>query len=144
MSRLAILEIIKKPIRTEPGCHLYCTARRLGLLSHFDIAKLFNYHALFRILIFNWLCWKWALKQVFFSDFLLYHYSDFWSLLHYGKFLKSGGKNKNKLRSIYPKNNESFKNSKPRAQFKWFLYVFRLITNARSQHIICWWKLVNT
>ena len=27
----------------------------------------------------------------------------------------------NKLRTIYPKNHENFKNSKPRVQFYWFL-----------------------
>ena len=29
--------------------------------------------------------------------------------------------NKNKLRTIYPKDYENFKNSKPRVQFYWFL-----------------------
>ena len=72
-----------------------------------------------------WLYWKWALKQVFFlSDFLFYHYFDFWyyrSLLYYGKFKKESGNDKSKLRTIYPKNHEKFKNSKPRVQFYWFL-----------------------
>ena len=31
-------------------------------------------------------------------------------------------KNREKPRTIYPKNHESFKNSKPRVQFYWFLY----------------------
>ena len=35
---------------------------------------------------------------------------------------KNSGKNKNKLRTIYHKNHENFKNSKPRVQFYWFLY----------------------
>ena len=35
---------------------------------------------------------------------------------------KKSGKNKNKLRTIYPKNHEHFKNSKPRVEFYWFLY----------------------
>ena len=39
---------------------------------------------------------------------------------------KKLGKNKNKLRAIYPKNHENFKNSKPRVQFYWFLYKKRL------------------
>ena len=30
---------------------------------------------------------------------------------------KQSGENKSKLRTIYPKNYENFKNSKPRAQF---------------------------
>ena len=30
------------------------------------------------------------------------------------------GENKKKLRTIYPKNHEDFKNSKPRIQFYWF------------------------
>ena len=50
------------------------------------------------------------------SDFLLYNYSDFWfyrSWLHYEKFKKKSGENKNKLRTVYPKNYEQFKNSKP-------------------------------
>ena len=42
------------------------------------------------------------------------HYSDFSyyrSLLYYGKSFKKSRKNKNKLRTIYPKNHENFKNS---------------------------------
>ena len=67
----------------------------------------------------------------FLSDFLLYHYSDFSyyrSLLYYGKSKKiknkkknnkkkKSGEIKNKLRTIYPKDYEKFKNSKPRVQF---------------------------
>ena len=34
---------------------------------------------------------------------------------------KNSKKNKTKLRTIYPKNYENFKNSKPRVQFYWFL-----------------------
>ena len=34
---------------------------------------------------------------------------------------KKLGKTKNKLKTIYPKNHESFKSSKPRVQFYWFL-----------------------
>ena len=37
------------------------------------------------------------------------------------KFKKKSGANENKLRTIYPKNYENFKNSKPRGQFYWFL-----------------------
>ena len=33
---------------------------------------------------------------------------------------KKTGKNKNKSRTIYPKNHENFKNNKPRGQFYWF------------------------
>ena len=36
--------------------------------------------------------------------------------------LKTSGENKNKLRTIYPKNHENFKNWKPRVQIYWFLY----------------------
>ena len=36
-------------------------------------------------------------------------------------FFKNGKKN-NKLRTIYPKNHENFKNGKPRVHFYWFLY----------------------
>ena len=35
--------------------------------------------------------------------------------------LKKSGKNKNKLRTIHPKNHENFKNIKPR--FKFYLFV---------------------
>ena len=35
--------------------------------------------------------------------------------------LKKSVENKNKLRTIYPKNKDNFKNSKPRVQFYWFL-----------------------
>ena len=54
---------------------------------------------------------------------VLYHYSDFWyyrSFLYYGT-LKKLGKNKSKLRTVYPKNLEIFKNSKPSVLFYWFL-----------------------
>ena len=37
------------------------------------------------------------------------------------KNLKKLGENKNKLRTIYPKNHENFKNSRLRVQFYWFL-----------------------
>ena len=60
------------------------------------------------------------------SDILLIflHYSIFWYyilLLYYGKIKKRLVENKNKLRKIYPKNYENFKNSKPRVQYYWFL-----------------------
>ena len=35
---------------------------------------------------------------------------------------KNREKNKIKLRTIYPKNCDNFKNNKPRVQFYWFLY----------------------
>ena len=35
---------------------------------------------------------------------------------------RKSGKNKNKLKTIYPKNQENFKNSKPKVHFYWFLY----------------------
>ena len=37
------------------------------------------------------------------------------------KDFKKIGKNKNKLRTIYPENHENIKNNKPRVQFYWFL-----------------------
>ena len=43
---------------------------------------------------------------------LLYHYSDFWyyrSLLYYEKFKKMK-RNQEKIRTIYPKSHEKFKN----------------------------------
>ena len=113
-------------MRTEPGCHLHCTSSRLVPLSHFNIAKLFNDHIfriLFRPMIVDWLYWKWALKHVF-LHILMHHSSDFSyyrSFVYYGKMFKNSKKNKNKLRTTYPKNHENFKNSKPRVQFYWFL-----------------------
>ena len=44
------------------------------------------------------------------------------------KILKRSGENKNKLRTIYPKNHENFKNSKPMVQFHWFLYKKKSVT----------------
>ena len=38
-----------------------------------------------------------------------------------GKIEKKLGKNKNKVRTIYPKNHENFKNRKSRVKFYWFL-----------------------
>ena len=52
-------------------------------------------------------------RLFFLSDFPLYHYSNFWyyrSLLYYKKFKKNPEKN-NKLRIIYPKNQENIKTS---------------------------------
>ena len=43
------------------------------------------------------------------------------SLMYYGKLRKKLVKNENKLRTIYPKNHDNFKNSKYRVQFYWFL-----------------------
>ena len=37
--------------------------------------------------------------------------------MYYENLKKQSGENKSKLRTIYPKNHENFKNSKPRAQF---------------------------
>ena len=60
-------------------------------------------------------------KGLFFSFWLsVVSYSDFWyyrSLLYYGKFLKKWEKTKKKLKTIYPKNHEIFKSSKPRVRF---------------------------
>ena len=67
---------------------------------------------------------KWESGVFFLSDFLLCHCSNLWYyrlLLYYGKFFKKLEKNKNKLGTIYPKNHEYFKNSKPSVQFYWFL-----------------------
>ena len=59
----------------------------------------------------------------FLSDFLLYHtpISDILDRYCIMQNLENIGKTKNKLRTIYPKNHESFKNSKRRVQFYWFL-----------------------
>ena len=49
-------KFLKENIRTEPGCHLYCTASRLVLLLHFNITKLFklfNDHTLFSPVTFD-------------------------------------------------------------------------------------------
>ena len=59
-------------------------------------------------------------KGLFFlSDFLLYHTPSSGIIDHYCIMgnLKKSGKTKNKLKTIYPKNHESFKSSKPRVQF---------------------------
>ena len=49
VTTLAILKIIEQNIQIEPGCHLYCTACKLVLLSHLaKIARLFNDHILFQ------------------------------------------------------------------------------------------------
>ena len=39
-------------MEAEPACHLYCTACRLVLVSHFNITKLFNDHILFLCLVY--------------------------------------------------------------------------------------------
>ena len=58
-------------------------------------------------------------RSIYLSDFLLYHTPISGIIDHYcimGNFKKTG-KTKNKLKTIYPKNHESFKSSKPRVQF---------------------------
>ena len=65
VSRLAIFKIIRTNIKTEPGCHLYCIACKLVLLSHFNMAKLFTDYLLFSPVTFGLLYWKWVLKQIF-------------------------------------------------------------------------------
>ena len=47
---------------------MYCIQTSSTLT--FNIAKLFHDHILFSPLIFDWLYWKWALKQVLFSFWL--------------------------------------------------------------------------
>ena len=90
---------------TETGFHLYCTAYRLALLSHFNIAKLVNHHLVFSLVIFCWLNWKWELKQLFFLTFCyiitpIFGVIDY-CCMYYGIFKKKNGKYKNKLRAIY-------------------------------------------
>ena len=48
---------------------------------------------------------------------------------------KKLGENKKKLRTIYPKNHENFKNSKPKVQFYWFLYKNVHLENLRDHKI---------
>ena len=140
VSRPVTFKIKRLNIRTEPGYHLHCTAWRLVLLSHFNIAKLCNGNIVFRPVIFDWLYWKWELKQAFFSIWLSAFYLTIWlSLLRFLVFdhycincitenSKNWGK-KNKLRTIYPKNHECFTNRKPRIQFYWFLCKKIVYTN---------------
>ena len=61
-------------------------------------------------------------RSFFLSDFLLCNYSKFW---YYSYCImennKKPGENKNKSRTIHPKNHENFRNRKPRVQFYLFL-----------------------
>ena len=59
------------------------------------------------------ICISVPLKQAFFFDFLSYYYSNFWYyklLLFYGRLKKKKKKKlgENKLRKIYPNNQEKF------------------------------------
>ena len=116
---LPVIKMSQPPPRAESGWHLYCTVQRLVLLSHLNTAKLFNDYILFQEYTPVW-----ALKQVFFFfqtfcyiiipiSGIMGHYS---MMVNYNKNQK-----KNKLRTIYSKNHENFKSSKPRLQFYWFL-----------------------
>ena len=65
-------------------------------------------------------------KNIHISDLFVYN-------IYVGQpsltFLQTkSGRNKNKLKTIYPKNHVNFKNSKPRVQIYWFLQ--RLYSNA--------------
>ena len=65
-------------------------------------------------------------KNIHISDLFVYN-------IYVGQpsltFLQTkSGRNKNKLKTIYPKNHENFKNSKPKVQIYWFLQ--RLYSNA--------------
>ena len=80
--------------------------------------------------------WKWALKQVFFSFWSfcciitpIYGITVLWKI-------KKIRKNRNKLRTIYPENHESFKNSKPTIQFYWVLLKKSLAGAVISQKIV--------
>ena len=67
----------------------------------------------------------WALKQIFFFLTFCCIFIPISGIIdHYcimEIFFKKLGENKNKLRTICPKNHENFKNGKPRVQFYWFL-----------------------
>ena len=91
------------------------------LLSHYNIAKLFNDQILFSP-VTDCAENKHYKRSFFLSDFLLYHTAISGIIDHYciiGNFKKLG-KIKNKLRTICTKNHESFKNNKSRVQFYWF------------------------
>ena len=57
-------------------------------------------------------------------------------------FKKISGKNKNKLRTMYPKNPENFKNSKSRVQIYRFLskrkVIFLVLVNASCKLFLSW------
>ena len=73
------------------------------LLSHFNMVKLVIDHILFQeYMLFKFVCFLYIGGQSIFT------------------FLHKIGKKQNKLKTIYPKNHENFKNSKPRIQFYWF------------------------
>ena len=106
-------------MRIEPSCHLYCTAYRLVLLSHLNIAKLFNDHTLYQ-----------EHTPFKFASLIYIGQSSFTFLLHVSAFLRYHNLfnvsyrfvwNSEKIRTIYPKKHENFMNSKPRVQFYWFL-----------------------
>ena len=61
----------------------------------------------------------WTLKQLFYLTFCFLIATIFGIIDNYYTMenLKKMEENKIKLRTIYPKNNENFKNSKPRVQF---------------------------
>ena len=108
------IAILNQNIRTERGCRLYCIACRL-------VYSLF-YHILFSP-VTDCTENKHYKRSIYLSDFLLYHTPISGIIDHYCIMgnLKKTGKTKNKLKTIYPKNHESFKSSKPRVQFYWFL-----------------------
>ena len=55
-----------------------------------------------------------SIKTGLFFSLNFYRIKDHY---YYGKFKKKLGENKNKLRTIYPKNHANFKNSKSRSSF---------------------------
>ena len=69
----------------------------------------------------------------------MYHYLDFLyyrSLLHYQKLFKKLGKNKNKLRNIYPTNHENVKYSRSGVQFYRFLQKRVLCKQSEKSYLL--------
>ena len=96
-------------------------------------------HWIFSTKILDGLYWKWAHwnSSLFFLIFyfiitLICGITDHYCIME--KKFKKSGKNKNNLKTIYPKNHENLKNTKPRVQFHLFLWKKSAVLNNNYLH----------
>ena len=90
--------------------------------KNINLSSLFVYYTLdSQVSLSSYMSIKTGLFSFCLSIVSLFRFLVIQNITVLWKIFKKLGENKNKLRTIYPKNHENFKNSKPRVQFYWFL-----------------------
>ena len=125
MSAVAILKIIttKHQNRAWMTLILYCITLTS---SSFLMTTSYSKNIIFQILISSFIS----------LDLFTFQVSGITDLYCIMDYLKNREENKNKWRTIYPKNHENFKNSKSRAQFYWFSYKKSLVASSHQKERI--------